>query len=437
MEYRVVTLTDGEMPQVATFEDAFGEFSEARGRGRKKRADRKRARQDKRKDKRKARQEKRMDRIKNRAARRSERRKMRTEATKDRLARRRMRKEERVARKGLGEEEYEEPMEEPMEDSMEEPMEEPTEEEGEYSEEGGEEYSEEEPMEESEEEYSEEESEEESGADGYYGFNAKTDNFDEYFTFVGDDFYNLDAITYDNNIYDIGEFSKGAEDYYSSADGTPSQINPKVAQITNKIEWNKEFIARLNKKMRSSRMGREEAAKLKKSLKNRQDALARLQQQLKNYSTIATKRKGAIETNKEIGKALNVSRYNRLKAIGGSRLGMSPEKALSKCMELNKRRAEMKETPVSSELNPEISQGRIVVPPSENTTASSSSCATGLTGVDDAYDYDSPSPRVYDVEFSNAAGDDAKKKKRNQIIAITAGVVVAGIIIYLIARKKK
>jgi hypothetical protein len=414
MEYRVVTLVDGEMPQVATFEDAFGEFSEARGRGRKRRADRQRARQERRKDKRKARQEKRMDRIKNRAERRKEKRKMRAEALEGRLAKRRRRKEERVSRKGLGEEEYEEPMEE-----------------------GGEEYSEEEPMEESEEEYSEEESEGESGADGYYGFNAKTDNFDEYFTFVGDDFYNLDAITYDNNLYDIGEFSKGAEDYYSSADGTPSQINPKVAQITNKIEWNKEFIARLNKKMRSSRMGREEAAKLKKRLKNRQDALARLQQQLKNYSDIATKRKGAVETNKEIGKALNVSKYNRLKAIGGSRLGMSPEKALSKCMELNKRRAEMKETPVSSELNPQISQGKIVVPPSENTTPSSSSCATGLTGVDDAYDYDSPSPRVYDVEFSNAAGDDAKKKKRNRIIAITAGVIVAGVIIYLIARKKK
>jgi len=423
MEYRVVTLTDGEMPQVATFEDAFGEFSEARGRGRKRR-------QDRRKDKRKARQEKRMDRIKNRAERRKEKRKMRAEALEGRLGKRKRRKEERVSRKAMGdsgEEEYateEETTEEPEGEEVE-------------SEEGSEEGSEEEPMEESEEEYSEEESEEESGADGYYGFNAKTDNFDEYFTFVGDDFYNLDAIVYDNNIYDIGEFSKGAEDYYSSADGTPSQINPKVAQITNKIEWNKEFIARLNKKMRSSRMGREEAAKLKKSLKNRQDALARLQQQLKNYSTIATKRKGAVETNKEIGKALNVSRYNRLKAIGGSRLGMSPEKALSKSMELNKRRAEMKETPVSSELDADISQGRIVVPPSENTTASSSSCATGLTGVDDAYDYDSPSPRVYDVEFSNAAGDDTKKKKRNQIIAITAGVVVAGIIIYLMARKKK
>ena len=434
MEYRVVTLTDGEMPQVATFEDAFGEFSEARGRGSKRRADRQRARQERRKDKRKARQEKRMDRIKNRAERRKEKRKMRAEALEGRLAKRRRRKEERVSRKSLGEEEYEEPMEEPMEEGEEptEGGEEPTEEGEEPTEEG------EEPIEESEEEYSEEESEEESGADGYYGFNAKTDNFDEYFTFVGDDFYNLDAITYDDNVYDIGEFSKGAEDYYSSADGTPSQINPKVAQITNKIEWNKEFIARLNKKLRSSRMGREEVAKLKKRLKNRQDALARLQQQLKNYSTIATKRKGATETNREIGKALNVSKYNRLKAIGGSRLGMSPEKALSKCMELNKKRAEMKETPVSQELNPQISQGKIVVPPSENTTPSSSSCATGLTGVDDAYDYDSPSPRVYDVDFSNAAGDDAeKKKKRNRIIAITAGVVVAGIIIYLIARKKK
>ena len=426
MEYRVVTLTDGEMPQVATFEDAFGEFSEARGRGRQRRAEKKRARQERRKEKRRARQEKRMERIKNRAARRAERRKMRMEATKDRLAKRRLRKEERIARKGLGEEEYEEPeSEDTGEDTgEEEPMEE-----------GEEEYSEEEPAEEGgEEEYVEEESEEESGADGYYGFNAKTDNFDEYFTFVGDDFYNLDAITYDDNVYDIAEFSKGAEDYYSSADGTPAQINPKVAQITNKIEWNKEFIARLNKKLRSSRMGREEVAKLRKRLKNRQDALARLQQQLKNYSTIATKRKGATETNREIGKALNVSRYNRLKAIGGNRLGMSPEKALAKSMDLNKKRAEMKETPISAGLNPQISQDKIVVPPSDNTTPSS--CATGLTGVDDAYDFDSPAPRAYDMEFSSASGNE-KTKKRNRIIAITAGVVVAGIIIYLIARRKK
>ena len=396
MELRIIRLEDNPSMEVSSFEEAFGDFSEARGRGRARRRKR-------RLERKKNRQEQRMTRIKDRAERRKAKRQMRAEALEDRLAKRRRRKEERVSRKAMG-------------DSGEE---ESATEEGTTTEEEAEEPEEAE-SEEGDEEGSEESESEESDDEETSGFDASKDNFDEYFNYSGDDFYNMDSIVSGDDVYDIAEFSKGAENYYSSADGTPAQINPKVAQITSKIEWNKEFIARLNKKLRSSRMSREEAGKLKNRLKNRQDALARLQQQLKNYSTIATKRKGATETNREIGKALNVSKYNRLKAIGDSRLGMSPEKALSKCMELNKKRAEMKETPVSQELNPQISQGRIVVP--EEQLGQSCFNGDGVT--------------QYDVNFSNAVGDD-KKKKRNKIIAIVGGVVLASVIIYLVARRKK
>jgi hypothetical protein len=395
MELRVIRLGDNSPEEASSFEEAFGEFSEARGRGRERRRKR-------RSERKKNRQEQRMTRIKNRAERRKEKRKMRAEALEDRLAKRRRRKEERVSRKAMGETE-EEPMME--EETTEEEAPEESEEETEEPEEE---------VEETEEEEAPEEEEETSG------FNASKDNFDEYFNYSGDDFYNMDSIVSDGSVLNIMEFQKGAEDYYSGADGTPVKINSKLKDITNKIEWNKEIIARLTKKLRTSRMGREEAAKTKANLKDRQNALALLQEQLRQYSKYATAKSGSTLANREIAKSSSVARLNRFKAIGSNKIGMTPEAALARSINISKNRLNTSETPVDSSLRADISQGRIVVP--EEKLGESCFNGDGVT--------------QYDVTFSNAVGDD-KKKKRNRIIAIVGGVVLASVIIYLVARRKK
>lgn len=394
MELRIIRLEDNPSMEVSSFEEAFGDFSEARGRGRARRKKR-------RTERKKNRQEKRMTRIKDRAERRKEKRKMRAEALEDRLAKRRRRKEERVSRKAMGDSGEEEPTTEEETTTEEEEPEESEEE-----------------MEEPEEEMEETEEEEPEEEEETSGFNASKDNFDEYFNYSGDDFYNMDSIVSGDDVLNIAEFQKGAEDYYSGADGTPVKINSKLKDITNKIEWNKEIIARLTKKLRTSRMGREDVAKTKANLKDRQNALALLQEQLRNYSKYATAKSGSSMANREIAKSSSVARLNRFKAIGSNKIGMTPEKALVKSIQISNNRS--KPTPVDGSLRADISQGRIVVP--EEQLGESCFNGDGVT--------------QYDVNFSNAVGDD-KKKKRNKIIAIVGGVVLASVIIYLVARRKK
>lgn len=227
----------------------------------------------------------------------------------------------------------------------------------------------------------------------------------------------MDAIITNDDAINLMEFEKGAEDYYSGADGTPVKINSHLKDITNKIEWNKEFIARLSKKLRSSRMSKEEASKTKATLRERQLALGKLQERLRSYSKYATAKSGGQLANREIAKSTSVARLNRFKAVGG-KMGMSPEKALVKSIQTSNNRS--KTTPVDGSLRADISQGRIVVPEEQL----GQSCFNG-DGISE-----------YDVQFSNASGDD-KKKKRNRIIAIAGGVVLASVIIYLIVKRNK
>jgi hypothetical protein len=91
MKPTIVTLAprkEGDTLEVATFEEAFGEFSELRGRGRARRH--------------KRRMERQQNRIARRRARKKARQEMRSEQQEARQSRKDTRKSRRVARKGMG-----------------------------------------------------------------------------------------------------------------------------------------------------------------------------------------------------------------------------------------------------------------------------------------------------------------------------------------------
>jgi hypothetical protein len=439
---RIVQLEGDSSSDVSvSFEDAFGEYSEARGRGRKRRDTRRRERQ--------------LGRIKRRADRKKSRRQMRTEAIEERLARREARKSSRTRRKGMGKSDEEVDEQESSTPSGDESSSEETPS-GESSETPSDSSSQESPAprtrggdegtQSSDDSGSEDEAsnDEDSGYDegdsqesesdesefaggSSYSFNGEIDNFDEYFTIEGDEFFNLDSVTYDDSIYDQAEFSNGAEDYFSSADGGTIQINPKLAKITERIEWNKELVARMRKKLSSGNISKLQAKKLGMMIKKREDTITQLSNLLDKYSNFASKKFGRKNANREIAKAKNRASMKRFRALGSKRLKMSPEEAM---MRLKKRRRKRQGvTNVEFDLNPSISPNRIVVPAQET---SSSFVGTGLNGLDDIADFDAPNTRTYDIEFSNANGNSGKK-----IIPIVVGIAVGIAVVYLIKKYKK
>ena len=90
-------------------------------------------------------------------------------------------------------------------------------------------------------------------------------------------------------------------------------------------------------------------------------------------------------------------------------------------------------TSIESDLNPELSEQRIEVPADEEGSGFS---GTGLIGLDEQNDADSPETRLIKLNFSNASGDDdAKKKKRKKIIiGVSIGVAVGVLAIILIKK---
>jgi hypothetical protein len=472
METRIVQLEgEGDSEIIASnFEEAFGdysggdsEYSEARGSRRAKRTARRTAR-------RQERQAKRMERIRNRGERRKARRSLRTEAVAERQARKTMRRREKLARKSLGDEMmpeesgygdesgyapedtggyaedtgmgYETPTSESAPSSYEAPS-------GDY----GDAYSEqpsgyesgyddsissevptyEESMEnvpyqdEETSGYGDEGSEYDGSnfSGGYYSFDSKTDNFDEFYTIEGDDFFTADSVSYDDTLYDPAEFSNGAEDYYYNAEGEMKALPKGLSSLTDKIEWNKELIARMKKKLARTRMGKADREALQKKIADRQFALDELIKKLEGYSNFASKKFGKENAQRQVSKAKAGSMLKRFKATGSSKLGSSPYQALDRVMKRKQMRAV---TPVEAELNPEISPNRIEIPAEQSNM-------TGLIGLDDSADYDAPNVRQYDVEFSNASG--SGKPKWKVIIPIVAGLIVAGVVVYFIVKKKK
>lgn len=375
MEARIIKLApESSISRVATFEEAFGEFSEARGRGRARR------------------QRRRMERIENRAERKSARRQSRSEAQAERQSNREQRLQSRLTRRGEKAEARAErkklrhPDAEPVDQQA------PPEGQGNGTEQAP-------PS-----------SEEQGGGSalppdqapqggggyadqqgGGYGSESQGGGYaDE----QGGSDSEGDSEDAGEETDEQGNDSEGGEDY--GFDGVISAedrfgdvagddnieriyVNPAVQDMANKYEWNKELACRLIMKRSDANNSGMATNGLTDQIEERKSRMAEIKANFDNYLNFDAdfseccgyssadgygnfkkahpklKRKRSME----VKKALETSRNNRMSVRGGS--------AMNKLRQAEKIRNYGGEViPVEDGLNPEFSQNQIVVPESKS-----------------------------------------------------------------------
>lgn len=191
----------------------------------------------------------------------------------------------------------------------------------------------------------------------------------------------------------------GAEDrFFEMADGTKIKINPKVADVTKKIEWNKELISRLRVKKAKIEGSNGNPSDVNKQIAIRNQRILDLETQLQDYQNFEG------EFSFADGRLVEDNMKRR----------RSKEVAMGRRMAVRSRRMMRQGIPVKRSLNPEFSSQRIVIPASSSVTGQ-----TGLTGVDLQDDWDAPDTRVVELK-SNADG-----KTNINWVGIGIGAVVA------------
>jgi len=421
-----VTL-DGDGDTSVGFEQAFGEFSEARGRRREKR----RAR----------RQERKLKRI----TRRQERKNLRQQMRSDRKARaseqRSLRRENRRAMRQGGDEEGSDDLENqdspndtstgvPMDESTpmpsdegsgySEPSQEPTEAPMGYEDSGNDSGAEEEAV---NEEVGESDSE--SGFTGDYGFDGQRQ---------------------------ASELDNYWDNFYSSAEGE-AKIHPRVKELSRRIEKNKELAKRIEARMfkisargGSGRVDANILRSLDGQLGRVRNLIAELETKLAGYSKFigdysdasGEQREENARRRAEVRQAKRSARKERqgfIKAKRKARVqelmaemvakGVPLKEARIKAREQAKMENPFKVTQVDGKLNAEFSPEKIVVPPASESVSSFN--GTGLIGLDDYNDFDAPPVRNVELDFSNASGS---MKGNWKWIAIGVVVAVGGIYAY-------
>lgn len=379
MKATIVTLEpiDGEDNlTVASFEEAFGEFSELRGRGRARRNKRRTERQ--------------QNRIGRRRARKKSRQDMRAEQQESRQSRKDTRKSRRSARKGSDDDSESEDSGSTNSDdssSKDSGSGGQGEGEGEYqtTQDGDAEVGQE------EEQSSEQGGEEEGGEEESEGFDGNSDSED---------------------------YVYGAEDYYMNVDGQKAKIHPKVKDIAKRIERNKERLTQLEMRLQSTQ-SLSERQSVSNEITKRRARLKELEGMLEGYSNARGRSKHGANRRKEIGQARKVARKERRLEKREKRKGGGER--------------ENEETEVESSLSPKFSKERIEIPASEEGTGFNG--GTGFIGVDDKNDFDAPAVRKFDVNFSSADGTSSSKPKIN-LKALAIGVGVGLVAIYLIDKYK-
>lgn len=427
---RIIRLGDVQSPsQSYSFEEAFGEYSEARGRGRARRKKRKLERIANRAEVRAARQaarkERQQGRIQKRAEAQAARQAKRTAATEMRAERKGIRKLRRVERQAIGREE--EPL---MDDQgldtgvtpeMEAPEAVPSDydttnvsQEADYVDEGvsntgyadtsleqgGYEpqtqggydanyTSAETPL-----DYGNEDIYPESvGSEG--GYAEEGDYSDEGDYIGGGDYlgeYNESDMPFDGVM--------GAEDRFSEF--SDSDIEPEIQDTVNKLVWNKELIKRLENQRNAVGGNRKQG--FSRQIIARKKRLNELQSQLDGYCNVE-------------GNYLNADG----KMVAGKRRA-DVARAYGVAMRKRNRIHAPKFTPVAKGLNPQIAPNRIVVP--------ATSSFTGLNGLDLQEDFDAP--RVREIML----GADGSTSSKISWTSVAIGVA-AGVAAIWVARKYK
>jgi hypothetical protein len=436
---RIIKLDMPLTVTTSTFGEAFGEYSELKGRGRAKRQ--------------KRRQERRMTRISDRATRKRARQDMRAEQQEARQTRKDTRKSRKVARDEMGAENEEAP-----ESAGDEEQGQPTEQEG-----AGEgEY---ETTQDSEEQNPSED--EESGFNGEY-----YDNFDA-------DMSGADGIEYDN----LGEtneiYALQDDDFYSfvdessSADGfqrrtVRKRIGKGTKNVAMKSEWNKEMVSRLQARLNAidnelnsgtsperQQMLGIKRAKLVEAITLHKDRAVSFDGLMNDYVNAEGDYSGIDgessdadgdyesadgdfenadgEYENAIGKRTKKRKVSKKGTKKGGKKKRSAEVKAAK-REARKSRAKSRisskkkavrisqSTKVSKSLNPQFGKDYIVIPEKE-INASSANGETGLIALDDINDFDAPREN----EYSLASGSPLKNVNWKGVLI---GVAIAGLAIY-------
>ena len=164
-------------------------------------------------------------------------------------------------------------------------------------------------------------------------------------------------------------------------------VNPNLQDLVNKVEWNKELVARLEAKRTQ---GVTNPSEVSKSIIDRKKRINELQAQLETYLGFAGSYSGANgmserQVNNEVARRrMEVSKAQKVaRAI---RRGNKNERYVAK---MTNRSLSTKRqgshggdtTPVDIDMKPEFSNRRIVIPASEFS-------GTGITGLDNAGDFD-------------------------------------------------
>jgi len=467
----------------ATFEEAFGEFSEARGKGRakrqarkldrrKKKTERKVAKQTAKQEKIKAKQETKQvrrggrqeARIGRRATRKAARQEMRGSQQDARMERRTRRQDMRQQRtegrqlrkdtKALGEEgrenlsveqqTYRDNMLAENEAYREqfEPQESDSSEDG-YSDEST-----------SNDGYADDGYADDGYADDGYGDDGYGDEYaeDDYAEddYAEDDYADEgygDDEYYDNE--DTGNFDGAVNDdsFNEMNDNATRKIyvNPNLLDICNKIEWNKELIARLEEKRKQ---GVANPSEVSKQIIERKQRCSALEGDIDLYLGFGAEFSSADGMLKPSMETTNPSKKQMLKRrtevqAARKKAKLMKSRGMQDKMSIRKRTNNGGDvTPVDVELQPTFEKGKIVVPSSSNFNDSPDDSFDYANGQDNAFDYadgrDLPMRESFSMASDNAFdyADGSGSSHKINWMGVLVGVALGATAIWAIRKYK-
>lgn len=159
------------------------------------------------------------------------------------------------------------------------------------------------------------------------------------------------------------------EDSFSEFESkVPVKVSPEVQDIADKIEWHREAISRKRVQIAQNRARNIDSTEIMRDIDGRLQRIAELKSALKNYQDFTGPYSSA-DGNPNAKKKRAMEVLASLKA------------AKQKRMEIGRGPKKIKKTPVAASLKAEISKQKIVIPASEPNSE-----ATGLIGIDDSAD---------------------------------------------------
>ena len=412
----IVTLGNSTSPTATSFTEAFGEYSEARGRGRARRQKRRMERITNRKTRRKARQDMRLDKKRSRVQARTERRQMRADSREQR------RDQKAAGKRGRERADLEQEREFAPDETTEGSYEQDAgyapqggyddggyapqgggyaEDQGDYAPQGGGYddggYAEDQGGYEEEGGYAEDGGYEEGGYEDEGGY-EESEGFDD-----DEDNDGFDGVMgTDNEMIDV-PFSP--------------QVSQNVADAAKRIEWNLELASRLKDKAKTN-----PSAKINDAIAKCQNRVKELESSMDGYCNFegdfTSDAEGKIEyqvrgRRKQFN---NQEKRKRRSEVRAARIAARKER--------NAIRRKSGLTPVQGILNPQMSQNIIVIPAKEL-----GSNATGIIGLDNAMDYDANAIEV-------KLGADGATTSKIPFKAIAIGLVAGAAVIFVLRKYK-